>query len=417
MANVRNFLPCFIRTRDDLSEWIFFCDERIFPYLRREMKNSKTPWVIHGFALLHMMVTILCTLLGAMDSLWLTALTMTLTVLICMIEALTVEITIAAIILVNVLGFLLGNLGAIFVFDKLPAMWQHALSTFFVTEILGWALYGFARIFPPEGAATYEREQSWEKNKWLLILSIGLVFGIRVYMQISYDGNFISDSALQGILVLVTITAFTYMVTYAIRLQREASRQRTRRHQAEFRYMTLKHQVNPHFLFNSLNVLDSIVQDGTREEASAYIHKMATIYRYLVQQEGQPLVDIADEIDFARNYRELIQIRFPYGLILNDAGILSNPPKGLIVPCTLQLLLENAIKHNALSADNPLVIKVTSDGRTITFTNNLIPKQSVRPSTGIGLQYIRNQYRDLAGAEIDVQKTADSFTVTLPLLQ
>ena len=243
------------------------------------------------------------------DSLLLTVLTMTMTILICYREKLTVEITVASIVLVNILGFLLGNLAALFVFDQFPPIWQHSLSTFIVTELLGWGLFGFANIFQKEGSAEYERAQSWEKHKIMLISVVALIIGLRFYLADTYTGNIFKDSTVVSLLVVATVLAFTYMVTVAIRMQREATRQRTRRHQAEFRYMTLKHQVNPHFLFNSLNVLDSIVADGTREEASAYIHKMAAVYRYLVKQEGQRLVPVEEEIDFAHNYRELMEIR------------------------------------------------------------------------------------------------------------
>lgn len=380
------------------------------------MKNLSTTWIIHGFALLHAAATICCTLLGVRDSLLLTILTMAMTVIICFLENLTVEITISSIVLVNILGFLLGNLAALFVFDQLPPVWQHSVSTAVVTELLGWGLYGFANIFPKEGPAEYDRAQSWEKHRILLISSIAVIFGIRFLLADKYTGNIFKDSGIVSVLVVVTVFAFTYMVTIAIRMQREATRQRTRRHQAEFRYMTLKHQVNPHFLFNSLNVLDSLIHDGTREEASEYIHKMAAIYRYLMQQEGERLVPLADEIAFSKNYRELLQIRFPEGLIVDDGGLCLNPPQGYIPPCTLQLLVENATKHNALSAEHPLVITVRADEHSITVSNNLIPKISSRPSTGIGLQYIRNQYRDVAGAEIVVEQTDDAFTVTLPIL-
>lgn len=397
------------------TEWILFCDERFFEYLSG-MKNVSTSWIIHGFALLHAAATTVCMLMGVRDSLLLTMLTMGMTILICFKENLTVEITIASIVLVNILGFLLGNIAALFVFDQLPPVWQHSLSTFIVTELLGWGLFGFANLFPKEGSAAYERSQSWEKHKYLLALTVAIIFGIRFFLADSYTGNIFKDSGVVSLLIVVTVFAFTYMVTVAIRMQREATRQRTRRHQAEFRYMTLKHQVNPHFLFNSLNVLDSIVADGTREEASAYIHKMASIYRYLLTQEGQTLVPLADEIEFAYNYRQLMEIRFPEGLVIIDNGISQNPPEGYIVPCTLQLLLENAVKHNALSADNPLVIEVTTDGESITMKNTIRPKAYTRPSTGIGLQYIRNQYRDLAGAEIQVIMTDKHFIVTLPIL-
>lgn len=380
------------------------------------MKNLSTTWIIHIFAFLHAAATILFTLAGARDSMMLTLLTMSMTLLLCYEENLTVEITISSIVLVNILGFLLGNLAALFVFDDLPPVWQHSLSTAIVTEVLGWGLYGFANLFAKDGSAEYERGQSWGKHRILLMAAIALILGIRFFLTDAYDGNIFKDSAVMSSLVVLTVIAFTYMVLVAIRMQREATRQRSRRHQAEFRYMTLKHQVNPHFLFNSLNVLDSIVNDGTREEASSYIHKMATVYRYLMKQEGKRLVPLEDEIEFASNYRQLMQIRFPEGLVFNDNGIKENPPQGLIVPCTLQLLLENALKHNALSASDPLIIEVFTDGKTLTMKNALKPKTLTKPSTGIGLQYIRNQYRDLAGAEIEVKKTATHFWVTLPIL-
>ena len=380
------------------------------------MKKVSTAWIIHGFALLHALATTSCTLLGVRDSLLLTVLTMTMTILICYREKLTVEITVASIVLVNVLGFLLGNLAALFVFDQFPPVWQHSLSTLIVTEALGWGLYGFSNLFQKEGAAEYERAQSWKKHRILLIIVIAVIIGLRFYLADTYTGNIFKDSSVVSLLVVATVFAFAYMVAVAIRMQREATSQRARRHQAEFRYMTLKHQVNPHFLFNSLNVLDSIVQDGSREEASAYIHKMATIYRYLVKQEGERLVSVADEVEFTRNYRELMQIRFPEGLTFINHGIPDNPPQGYIVPCTLQLLLENAIKHNAFSASDPLVIEVSTDGKNISMENTLRPKAYTKPSTGIGLQYIRNQYRDIAGAEITVEKTDTHFKVTLPIL-
>ena len=378
------------------------------------MKRIGTPWLIHGFALLHMAVTVVCTLAGIRDSLLLTALTMTLTVLISMRENLTVEITVASLLLVNILGFLLGNLGA--AADFLPPLWQRALTTLVVTELLGWALYLFAHRFFHFGPARYEHRESWRKNWPWLAFSVVLIFGFRMYTDFTYQGNLIKDSGVVVSLILLSVAALSFMVYHAMRMQREVTRQRTRRHQAEFRYMTLKHQVNPHFLFNSLNVLDSIIQDGSREEASAYVHKLAGVYRYLMQQEGKPLVPLKDEIAFARTYRELIQIRFPEGLVMEDE-IGPDVPEGYVFPFTLQLLIENATKHNAISPENPLVVRASVKGRYLTVTNNLIPKLSTRPSTGIGLQYIRNQYRDLAGEEIEVVKTADSFSVTLPILE
>jgi len=379
------------------------------------MHRKETSWIIHGFALLHAAVTAICTSAGIQDGLFLTALTMTLATILCFRENLTVEITITALILVNIIGFVLGTFGAQILVDTLPPVWQHALSTFAVTEILGWSLYAFAHRVSPGGAAGYEREQSWYKNAGWLVAAIALVFGIRVYLNFNFAGiSLLDNSGAMLVLVLTTVVSLMFMVNFALMMQREASAQRTRRHQAEFRYMTLKHQVNPHFLFNCLNVLDSIVHDGTREEASEYIQKMATMYRYLMNQEGKRLVPLAEEIEFARTYRKLMQIRFPDGLIFRD--LVGDSPSGFIVPCTLQLLVENAIKHNTLSAEKPLILTASTDGSSLTLSNNRIPKVTPVRSTGIGLQYIRNQYRDIAGAEIQVLETSDTFSVTIPIL-
>ncbi len=381
------------------------------------MHWKKTAWLIHGFALLHVAVTMLCTAMGLRDSLLLTALTMALTGVICFQENLTVEITVTALILVNVIGFLLGNIGAFVLEDLLPPIWHHAISTFLVTEGIGWGLYLFAHRFSPYGPAGYEREQSWYKHAGWLVIAIGLVFGIRVYTDLNFTGDSVlENSGVMVLLILTTVVSLILMVNFAINMQQEASKQRTRRHQAEFRYMNLKNQVNPHFLFNCLNVLDSIVQDGKREEASEYIQKMASLYRYMMNQEGKRLVALSDELEFARTYRELMQIRYPEGLVILDR-MRPTDLTGYTVPCTLQLLVENAIKHNAIAPDKPLVITVTSDRQSITLTNNRIPKLTPSRNSGIGLQYIRNQFRDIAGKEIFITETEDTFSVTIPILR
>jgi sensor histidine kinase YesM len=341
---------------------------------------------------------------------------MLMAVSLCYEENLTVDISIMALILVNVLGFLLGNLGAQVLLNFLPSVWKNIVSTVVVTEMMGWALYWFAHTFSPTNAASYDRKLSWKRRRGLLVGSIAVIFGLRVYIDLSYQGNIFQESAIVGILVIISVALLGFMIRYATKMQLEATDQRTRRHQAEFRYMTLKSQVDPHFLFNSLNVLDSIVLEGTPQEASAYIHKLASIYRYLMQHEAKKLVPLSEEIQFARTYRELMQIRFPEGLVLEDR-LGADIPSGYIIPCTLQLLLENAIKHNAISPENPLIVSVFTDGKSITMRNTRIPKVSTRPSTGIGLQYIRNQYRDLADAEITVTQTLDSFAVTVPILE
>lgn len=112
-----------------------------------------------------------------------------------------------------------------------------------------------------------------------------------------------------------------------------------------------------------------------------------------------------------------MHIRYPEGLISRNGMRPADLIDGYTVPCTLQLLIENAIKHNAISTEKPLVITSTSDGQSITITNNRIPKVTPVRNTGIGLQYIRNQFRDIAGKEISITDSEDSFVVTIPILR
>ena len=459
------------------------------------LKRIGTPWLIHIFALLHAATTVACTLAGLPDSLFLTALTMALTIIICLRRNLTTEFSAIGIVLVNVIGFILGNLGAKMLGFCHPLL-QHALSTFLVTELLGWTLDIFARRFHPSGSGMHERNQSWKQDYVWLIFAVALVFGFRVFFDFVFTGGLFEgadiltylyacmDNAAAIVLMIVasvlfirigrkrrypigisvtaaavflavmavlcafivtldlpfhlltpidwdvfarnilvalivetTVFSVTYMVNFAANMQKEVVWQREQRHQAEFRYMTLKNQVDPHFLFNSLNVLDSIVKDSSKEEASRYIHKLAHLYHYMMQHEGHRLVSLRDEVEFATAFCELLQIRFPEGLRL-EYNIREEDLSAKIVPCTLQLLLGNGPKHNATSAENPLVMKVSSDGKNVVVSNNLIPRVTPsHSSTGLGLQYIRNQYRDLAGKEIKVEKSATNFTVTLPLLE
>ena len=129
------------------------------------MKKWNPHAFIHGFALLHAGTVALCAWLGIPDTLALTALTMLMAVLLCYEENLTVDISIMALILVNVLGFLLGNLGAQLLLNFLPSAWKNIVATVVVTEMMGWALFWFAHTFSPANAASYDRKLSWKRRR------------------------------------------------------------------------------------------------------------------------------------------------------------------------------------------------------------------------------------------------------------
>lgn len=218
-----------------------------------------------------------------------------------------------------------------------------------------------------------------------------------------------------SILAELCTYCIVYMIDYTVAARAGMAEEREKAHLAQFQYMKLKQQVNPHFLFNALNILDCLVCEGRNSQASDYIHKLAGLYRYLLQNEEETLVPLEKEAEFARMYADLLKVRFQDGFTL-DISIPKQEMSMKIVPCALQMMIENAIKHNIVSKDNVLNIKVTAGDGTLTVANNLNPKISDTPSTGIGLSNLRQQYHDLTGDTIEIRTENGTFEVTIPLV-
>ena len=193
------------------------------------------------------------------------------------------------------------------------------------------------------------------------------------------------------------------------------NRERDKANMAQYRYLKLKRQVNPHFLFNSLNVLNYLILDQKTEQASTYTQKLASIYRYMIKSEDEEIVTLMEEMEFVEKYIDLMKVRFPQGLQVN-INIKEEDYLKHVIPCSIQLLVENATKHNAICQDRTLSIDIATDGHEISIENNKIPKLTKVPSTGLGQKYIRQRYLDLSGKEVKIENTDDRYRVTLPLL-
>ena len=177
----------------------------------------------------------------------------------------------------------------------------------------------------------------------------------------------------------------------------------------------MKHQVSPHFLFNSLNTLDGLICDEQTDRASSFTHKLAGVYRYMLKSEDEMIVPLKDELVFVNLYVDLLKERFPVGFVV-ETDVPDEALARYVLPCSVQLLIENATKHNAVSEENPLVIKVKAEGESIVVSNNMVPKVTKIPSTGLGQKYIRQMYLDLTGKQIRIERTEKIYQVTLPLI-
>lgn len=254
-------------------------------------------------------------------------------------------------------------------------------------------------------------------RKWISVLVFAVFTVLSTILEIFLAGDS-GDFPLVFIVCLVTqitIYCLVYMINYAITVRGEMQSEREKATMAQYRYLKLKRQVNPHFLFNSLNILDCLICEEKTEQASIYTHKLAGIYRYMIKSEEEEVVTLRDELVFVRLYIDLLKVRFPEGFEV-EINVDEDRLARFVPPCSIQLLIENATKHNAVSAENPLVVKVETKGDSVQVSNNIVPKVTQSSSTGLGQKYISQLYADLSGRNVDIVKTDDDYCVILPLL-
>ncbi|WP_372746899.1 2TM domain-containing protein [Lutibacter sp.] len=180
------------------------------------------------------------------------------------------------------------------------------------------------------------------------------------------------------------------------------------------KFESLKSQIDPHFLFNSLNVLTSLIGENPKQ-AEKFTTKLSKVYRYVLEQKSKDLIELDEELAFAKSYMELIKMRFENAVTFEIPEKASNA-EFKIIPLSLQLLLENTIKHNVVSEENPLTIKIEEKDGYLLVTNNFNPKSTIEKGTKVGLQNIVDRYHLLTLKKVEITKTAESFTVKLPLL-
>ncbi|MDF1694474.1 MAG: histidine kinase [Saprospiraceae bacterium] len=176
----------------------------------------------------------------------------------------------------------------------------------------------------------------------------------------------------------------------------------------------LKNQVNPHFLFNSLNTLASIIPED-QERGVRFVTKLSKVYRYILDIKDQKLISVKEELDYLSSYTFLVKERFGENILI-DVDVDTNDLEKLIVPLSLQITFENAIKHNVITSSRPLYIHVYVENGNLVVKNNLQKKSTVGNSTKTGLQNIKNRYSFFTEKEVGVISTVHHFIVTLPLL-
>lgn len=223
------------------------------------------------------------------------------------------------------------------------------------------------------------------------------------------------DNYLRSIFIVLGFSAIFYAVYYYRYLQESrVKEQKIIAGTASAKFDALKNQLDPHFLFNSLNVLTSLIEEDPYQ-AQKFTTSLSKVYRYVLEQKNKDLVSVDEELKFAKTYVRLLKMRFEDSIVLEIPEKSSNPD-AKIIPLSLQLLLENAVKHNVVTSDKPLHLKVSEENNVLRVSNNLQEKQVVKKSSGVGLTNIQQRYNILTDRRVQINKTATEFSVELPML-
>lgn len=220
--------------------------------------------------------------------------------------------------------------------------------------------------------------------------------------------------------VMAIITLFFYYFVERERNKKQLQAQmlRTARLQKEnfqAQLKSLKDQVNPHFLFNSLNVLGALIHQD-REKAAKFTEKLSDLYRLFLKNSQEQLISLQRELEVVQSYIYLLETRFGKSVVF-QFNVDSEKKKLQLPPGSLQMLIENAIKHNGSTRKNPLVIKVTSQKDCVVVQNNRQTRKKESYSTQMGLKNIKRRYSFFSESKVEIIETSTDFSVKLPLLK
>ena len=280
------------------------------------------------------------------------------------------------------------------------------------------------------------KKLSWADQTRLRTI-LGIVCTLIVNFIVVYACNFLNYVVIQKVATAEDVFSGKYtftnwfMINFALMIsaflhaksfmeelkkntKKEVVEQKLIAKSANAQFESLKNQLDPHFLFNSLNVLTALI-DENPEQAQKFTTSMSKVYRYVLEQKDKELVKIENEIEFAKIYCNLLKTRFEdsvnFTFDINDEDL-----QKMVVPLSLQLLLENCIKHNFATSSKPLNIRIFTEGKFLCIENNLQVREQLTESAGIGLANIVQRYALLTKENVFIEKSEQNFKVKIPIL-
>ena len=303
----------------------------------------------------------------------------------------------------------------------------------FLIDFGFYQLYAFVLGYSNMAFFDYMEKRQWKKGDTIKRIIVGIIgatiitliclFILRIFISVVIYGTdfntFIENESWRnysfGVWITLSIVSVFHIIFFYNRYQKnKIKEQKVIAGAASAKFDALKNQLDPHFLFNSLNVLTSLIEENP-DNAQRFTTSLSKVYRYVLEQKNKELVTVDEELNFARTYMSLLKMRFEDSIIFEIPDKASNP-EAKVVPLSLQLLLENAVKHNMVTSGKPLHIKIYEDGNHLVVMNNLQPKQIVKKSSGVGLENIKQRYNLLTERKVYINQRDKDFAVAIPML-
>ncbi|MCB0382392.1 MAG: histidine kinase, partial [Psychroserpens sp.] len=291
----------------------------------------------------------------------------------------------------------------------------------FLIDFGFYQLYSFVLGYSNMAFFDYMERRSWKKGDTIKRIIVGIIgatiitliglFLLRAFTSvILYDvpfDRFILNETWKGysfgLWITLTIISVFHVIYFYNRYQKnKIKEQKVIAGAASAKFDALKNQLDPHFLFNSLNVLTSLIEENPKN-AQKFTTSLSKVYRYVLEQKNKDLITVDEELDFARTYMSLLKMRFEDSIVFEIPDSASDP-ESKVVPLSLQLLLENAVKHNMVTSSKPLHIKIYESEGMLVVENNLQPKQIVKKSSGVGLENIKQRYNLLSNKNVSINQ-------------
>ncbi|WP_130736162.1 2TM domain-containing protein [Flavobacterium sp. J27] len=289
-------------------------------------------------------------------------------------------------------------------------------------------------LYAANAVVFIQLDKHFEKNRFhLKRLVVGflasfaisgfIIFLLRMLEDVGFENKTIDEffrtEKPSNYLVAMIITVFVTLIVHLVYFYKAYQENKLKEQKiiagtASAKFESLKNQLDPHFLFNSLNVLSSLIEENP-DNAQRFTTSLSKIYRYVLEQRDKELVSVDEELQFAKTYMNLLKMRFENSITYELPDQLNNED-AKVVPLSLQLLLENCIKHNVVSESKPLHITIAIEDNQLTISNNLQKKEVLQDRKGVGLQNIVNRYAILTKRNVLVEENEIHFKVFLPIL-